>query len=243
MKSVRGICLVGLTALGGWSIACSIDDIGNARDRGGNEQGSGGSPGAGGAGSGGTAGSAGKAAGTGGNPKQGGGGAGKAGAAGSAGGTEPDAGEPSIVITAPADLSAVGAGPSAPDFPKVPISFKVGHFELMTAGTPVRTCPLGACGHVHINVDGKDCDDVASGAPYNVQGIASPLDIDLDHCKQGVVGAHTVTASLHNTDHSVVENGAGDTIEYSITIAVRSASAEGGAPEGGAAKPDAGDGG
>jgi hypothetical protein len=71
----------------------------------------------------------------------------------------------------------------------------------------------------------------------------SPLDVDLALCKHGVPGVHTVTVSLHNTDHSVVENRAGSTIEDSITITVPSLPTEGGTPEGGIAKPDAGDGG
>jgi hypothetical protein len=160
-----------------------------------------------------------------------------------AGSAEPDGGEPTVKITAPADLSTIGPGAASPDYPKVKIFFRVGHFALMVAGTPVKTCPLGSCGHVHLHVDGKDCNDLARGAPYNVQGIASPLDADLSLCMHGVAGVHTVTLSLHNTDHSVVENAAGDTIEDTITIAAASDAAEGGTPEAGGANPDAGDGG
>ena len=59
MTSVRGVCVVGLMALGGWSVACSNDDTSTAPDGGRGQEGSGGSPGSGGAGPGGAAGSAG----------------------------------------------------------------------------------------------------------------------------------------------------------------------------------------
>jgi hypothetical protein len=232
---------MGLAMLGVWSIGCGDDVRAKGNDGGAAE--SGGSRSSGGKGGNGAGGSSGKA-GEGGTPGEGGGGmAGGFGGARDAGSTEPDGGEPMVTITSPADMSTIGPDAVSTDHPELQVFFKVAHFALMPAATPVKTCPLGACGHVHINVDGKDCNDVAKAAPYNVQGIASPLDVELSLCKHGVAAAHIVTASLHNTDHSVVENAAGDTIENSVTITVLSGATEGGAPEGGAPKTDAGDGG
>jgi hypothetical protein len=121
-----------------------------------------------------------------------------------------------VKITNPADLANVGAGDTYPNFPKIAVSFKVGNFELAAPGTPKATCPLGTCGHVHVNIDGSDCDQSAV-IKYNNAGNTSPIDIDLSLCKAGVPGAHTVVISLHNTDHSNVDVG-GTLVTDTITI-------------------------
>ena len=71
-------------------------------------------------------------------------------------------------------------------------------------------------------MDGNDC-NVNASTPYNTAGASSPLDIDLALCKAGVAGAHTVTITLHNDDHSNVsltDGGAAISDEILITAVV-----------------------
>jgi hypothetical protein len=113
-------------------------------------------------------------------------------------------------------------------FPKIPIEFVVGNFTLKAPGS--SNCPAGSCGHVHINVDGNDCN--ATGVPYNAAAIASPGIIDLSLCTGGVAGAHTVTATLHNNDHSNVSlTDGGPAVSDEILISADVG--DGGAKDGG----------
>ena len=232
MKLGRSAFLAGLVALGAWSVAaCSSD-----KTTGGNDGGTGGSdagPGAGGKGTGGKGGSGGSSGSTGG--KAGSAGTGTGGSAGDGGSVVPEAGfdggTPSVKITDPKTGETVSKNAEYTAFPMVPIAFKVGNFALMPPATAITKCPKGTCGHVHINVDGADCN--TSGAPYNNAGIASPLNIDLSLCKAGVGGAHTVTISLHNTDHSDVDVG-GKLVSDEILITA--VAGDGGTDAG---KPDA----
>jgi len=114
-------------------------------------------------------------------------------------------------------MEKIGKNAEYVNFPKIPIAFTVANFALKAPMTPVGQCPLGTCGHVHLNVDLAACN--ASGVPYNNAGISSPLDIDLGLCPKATLpGAHTVTISLHNTDHSDVKDAAGHLIHDTITI-------------------------
>lgn len=227
MKLRRIACLSGLVALSAWSVAACSDDNpvnpGTEGGTGGDESGGSGSGGKGGA----TGGSAGKA--TGGTAGKGAGGAtggtagkgagGSSGSAGDGGGPVPtDGGDPSIKITEPEDLDTISPGTEYTKLPKLDVAFTVANFTLKAPGS--ANCPTGTCGHVHVNVDGDDC-NVNSATPYNNAGAASPIEIDLGLCKAGAPGAHTITASLHNNDHTEVKiNDAGAVISDTVTIKV-----------------------
>jgi len=238
MKLKRIACLTGLVVLSAWSVAACSDDTTTSPGTDGGDEETGGSAGAGGKGAGGASGSAGKggASGGGGTAGKGGtsGSAGKGGTAGSAGdsGTNPsDGGDPSIKITDPKNLESISKDAEYTMFPKIPVEFTIANFVLKAPGS--ANCPAGACGHVHINVDGNACND--SGGFYNAAAIASPGIIDLGLCTGGVAGAHTVTASLHNNDHSnVALTDGGPAVSDTITIT---------AVVGDGGSPDAGDGG
>lgn len=214
MKVRRIACLVGLVTLGGYFVACSSDETtpnGTDGGTGGSEEAGGsagkaGSAGKGGSG-GGSAGSAGKAGG-GGTAGKGGsaGSAGKAGSAGSAGdsgtpeGGGNDGGNPSIKITDPMNGEHISKDAEYTMFPKIPIQLKISNFTVKAPNS--ANCPAGSCGHVHINVDGNACN--ASGVPYNTAVTSGTTGtIDLSLCPS-VAGVHTVTATLHNNDHSDV---------------------------------------
>jgi len=237
MKLKRIACLTGLVALSAWSVAaCSSDEPSGNNDGGtGGDQGEGG-PGAGGKGAGGNAGSAGK--GSGGTAGKGGnaGSSGKAGAAGSAGDggivIPGDGGDPSIKITDPKDLETISKDAEYSMFPKIPIEFTLSNFVLMAPASGFTKCPKMHCGHVHLVVDGVDCN--LPNLPYNAAAISSPGMIDLGICKAGVAGVHTVTAELHNDDHSSVALTDGGTA-ISDTITITAKVGDGGT------SPDAGD--
>ena len=63
-------------------------------------------------------------------------------------------------------------------------------------------------------------------------GISSPLSIGLDYCKGGIPGVHTVTVSLHDTNHAAIKDAAGKPVEASITITA-APEGDGGAPKDG----------
>jgi hypothetical protein len=234
MKLTRIACLTGLVALSAWSVAaCSDDTTPGTSPEAGDE--TGGSAGDGGNGTGGASGSAGK--GSGGTAGKGSGGsAGKAGAAGSGDGGPPistDGGDPSIKITDPKDKETISKDAEYTAFPKIPVTFAVANFVLKAPAS--ANCPAGACGHIHINVDGNDC-NVNATTPYNAAATTTTGEIDLGLCKAGVAGAHTITASLHNNDHTNVSlTDGGDAISDSITITAVVGD--------GGTSPDAGDGG
>jgi len=230
MKLSRIACLSGLVALSAWSVAACSDDNpvnpGTEGGTGGDESGGSSSGGKGGA----TGGSAGKATGgtagkgagggsTGGSAGKGAGGA--SGSAGDGGGPVPtDGGDPGIKITDPKDLETISKDAEYTMFPKIPIEFELTNFVLMAPASGFTKCPKNHCGHVHINVDLADCN--ATGVPYNAAAISSPGIIDLGLCKAGVGGAHTITASLHNDDHSDVKiDDAGGVVSDTITITAK----------------------
>jgi hypothetical protein len=91
----------------------------------------------------------------------------------------------------------------------IPIAYEVTNFELKPPGTG-SSCKANVCGHVHVNIDGNDCNVNSTNQPYNTAGNTSPLTMDLTLCKAGAAGTHSVVVSLHNDDHSpVMVNGAG----------------------------------
>ena len=116
-----------------------------------------------------------------------------------------------LQITSPATGTAVT--PTGTDH-SVPVAFSVTNFTLKAAGT----CSGAAnCGHVHMVVDGATCNDPTALGPYNNDGFASPIPINLSKCP-AVTGAHTVVAELHNDDHSFYKDQTGSHVTSSITI-------------------------
>lgn len=117
---------------------------------------------------------------------------------------------PAIAITSPAPGATVDLGA---DF-TVPVAFTASHFTLAAPGA----CAGAAdCGHVHLLVDGADCN--GAGAPYNNAGAGSSLAAKLALCATAD-GEHDVTLELHHDDHSPVK-GAGDaTVSASVTFTV-----------------------
>jgi hypothetical protein len=105
-------------------------------------------------------------------------------------------GAPSIAITMPTAGATVTLGMDVNK--SVPITFTTENFTLAAPGTP--GCGTG-CGHVHITVDGVACN--APTEDYNAEGSASPVSALLAFCP-AATGAHTVTAQLHNSDHSAL---------------------------------------
>jgi hypothetical protein len=104
---------------------------------------------------------------------------------------------PSITISEPMQNATVtmAAGNT------VPITFSVMNFVLKAPGTCLATD--GACGHVHVKVDGNGCNNTAAMKPYNNAGFASPISADLAFCPMAT-GAHTISLELHNNDHTPV---------------------------------------
>jgi hypothetical protein len=115
-----------------------------------------------------------------------------------------------IQITSPLDGAMVMPSP----FHWVPIMFTVADFTLKAPGS----CGGAAnCGHVHVTVDGALCNDLTAPGPYNNDGFVSPIPIKLDKCPM-ISGMHTVTAELHNDNHTFYKNDAGNQVTSTITI-------------------------
>lgn len=212
MKLVRNACFATVVALGAWSmVACSSDKNNN------NNDGGAGSDGGGTGGSTSSTGGKGGSTSTGGNAGKGGSG-GSTGGGTSTGGTTSvdggnDGGIPTVTITSPTEGEIF-------TLTKIPVKFQVTNFDLKPPGTGA-SCKPGVCGHVHINIDGNDCNVNATTAPYNTAGNTSPLEMDLSLCKAGAQGTHSVVASLHNDDHSPVKvNGTdvqSDPVDFKVT--------------------------
>ncbi len=119
---------------------------------------------------------------------------------------------PAIAITSPAPAATVDL---AADF-TVPIAITPSNFTLAAPGT---CAGAAGCGHVHLLVDGADCND--AGTPYNNAGAGNSIAAKLALCAD-VEGEHVATVELHNDDHSPVK-GAGDaTVSASVTFTVAS---------------------
>ncbi len=199
MKFGRSACLAGLVALGAWSVAACSSDKNNGNGDGGTEPDGGGATPSTGGKSGGTGGST-SNGGTAGKTGTGGGTAGKTGTGGSTtsvdGGN--DGGVPTVKITTTPKEGATY------NTTKIPVAYEVTNFDLKPPGTGA-SCKTGVCGHVHVNIDGADCNVNNTTQPYNTAGNTSPLTMDLSLCKAGLDGAHSVVVSLHNDDHSPVK--------------------------------------
>jgi len=78
------------------------------------------------------------------------------------------------------------------------LAFSVTDFTLAAPGT----CPItdGACGHVHLKIDGDACDNTPMMAPYNAAGAASPLTANFALCAKPK-GAHSALLYLEHDNH------------------------------------------
>jgi hypothetical protein len=119
---------------------------------------------------------------------------------------------PSISITMPV-ASATVAVIKPND--NVPVSFTVQNFTLVAPGTASCANTSDNCGHIHVLVDGPAC--TPEGAPYNNDGIASPVNAILSTCPT-VNGMHTVTLELHHNDHSPVLDASMNTISTQVAF-------------------------
>lgn len=100
---------------------------------------------------------------------------------------------PTITIDSPIMLAVVAPGSSSPF--ALPVEFSVVDFTLAEPGTCEPGIP--GCGHVHLAIDGADCNETDRSA--NTLAWASPADLLLGLCPL-VFGSHTITASLRQDD-------------------------------------------
>jgi len=126
---------------------------------------------------------------------------------------------------------------------EVEIEFTVTNFTLKEPGT----CGgAAACGHVHIKVDGDNCDDTEEDGtmlPFNEEVFVSPSGADLLYCGgvslgpdgvEGADGGHTITVQLHNDDESAVTNTIGVIVSDQVNVEVEVEDGVGTGGEGGA---------
>jgi hypothetical protein len=71
---------------------------------------------------------------------------------------------------------------------------------------------------VHLYVDNDTC--TPSGAPYNNDGQASPINAIMNNCPNtdAINGSHTLRLELHADDHSAITDASGATISNSVTF-------------------------
>ncbi len=120
---------------------------------------------------------------------------------------------PTLAISSPGDNGQVTMGMDR----KVPIAFAATGFTLKQPGT--CTPADGACGHVHLKVDGAACNDTAAGRAYNAAGVASPIQANLALCPNAA-GSHSAVLELHADDHSAVQQG-GQTVTATVQFTAR----------------------
>src|SRR5262249_51472448 len=118
-----------------------------------------------------------------------------------------------IQISSPADSAVITATAANPG---VDIAFTVSNFTLQVPG---KCAEATNCGHVHVTVDGTMCNDPAAPGPYNADGFASPIRINLSLCPM-ISGPHHVVAELHNDDHTSYIGPSGKPVTSGINITV-----------------------
>jgi hypothetical protein len=96
----------------------------------------------------------------------------------------------------------------------VAVSFTTTNFTLKAPGACGSVSKT--CGHVHLYVDNDTC--TPTGAPYNNDGQASPINAIMSNCPNSDVidGPHTVRLELHADDHSAITDATGATISSSV---------------------------
>jgi hypothetical protein len=137
-------------------------------------------------------------------------------------GSDTPTGDPTIKINNPTNNATI-AESSLTDGADLDVAYTTTNFTLKSP----NTC-AGAknCGHVHVYVDGDNCNDV--GLPANAEDVTNPISAGLDYCKSGIPGAHVVKLELHNDDHSVTKNAAGNPVSDQINITVTGDATDGG---------------
>jgi hypothetical protein len=133
---------------------------------------------------------------------------------------------PAITVGSPRDGAQVSATPAVEDGElgvEVPVEFAVRDFALKAPGT----CKgASRCGHVHIRVDGDECNDSeATGKlPFNEEVFTSPASSNLIYCKSvtidvagvhGLDGSHLLTLVLVDDNEIPVDDATGRPIEAS----------------------------
>jgi hypothetical protein len=127
--------------------------------------------------------------------------------------TNTKSGNGTITISDPTDKATIAATAANPDYS---VKFTVANFTLKDPGT----CAGAAnCGHVHMVIDGTQCNDPAAPGPYNADGAASPIVIGFDYCP-AISGAHKIIAELHNDDHSTYTDPSGKAVTTSVDVNV-----------------------
>lgn len=118
-----------------------------------------------------------------------------------------EATEPTILIRSPVEGESFGftGGGMSHD-----VEFEVGGFTLMAPGSCGSTAD---CGHVHMQIDGDDCNQ--DSLPYNAAGFTSPMSVNFGPCTTAT-GAHQISAALHTDDHSALTPSA----QHSVNVTV-----------------------
>lgn len=115
-----------------------------------------------------------------------------------------------IAITAP---TAGAQQPLGTDEHKsVGVAFTTSNFTF----EPCASTTSGNCGHVHLLIDGADCNP-AGGQPYNNSATASPAQAFFATCTRQI-GTHTITLELHHADHTSIKGGNGSTVASSVSF-------------------------
>jgi hypothetical protein len=136
---------------------------------------------------------------------------------------------PAISIDTPTEGAHVDAeiGQDGTDVEvEVELEFSVTNFTLMEKGT----CAGAAnCGHVHVRVDGDNCndtDEMGEKEPYNEELSASPGHADLAYCQgvtigvggiKGADGPHAIELQLFNDAETPVM-ASGMTVTDSVNV-------------------------
>ena len=129
-------------------------------------------------------------------------------AAAACGGSD-TAAAPTIAIFSP----AAGSQQSLATDGHVDIAFTSPNFTFEPA-CPSQTS--GNCGHVHVLIDGADCNP-AGGQPYNNSATSTPAKALFNTCSHQT-GSHTVTLELHHSDHTSIKGGNGSTVASSVSF-------------------------
>jgi hypothetical protein len=139
----------------------------------------------------------------------------------------PKAPDPTVSITEPVDKSTI----TITDDPDVQVGFAVTNFDLedlgMCAGAP-------HCGHVHVNIDGHECDDHEDGdiRSFTAESATSPVGSGLDYCTDAVMGVpaqrtYTIVVGLYDDDEAAVNDSSGKAVTNSVDIDVKIAPSDG----------------
>jgi hypothetical protein len=114
---------------------------------------------------------------------------------------DPDATEPNVFLVYPAQSMWHPVMDT-------PGSFSVAYVKALNFTTKAPGDCKGAkdCGHVHMHIDGKDCN--VQGAPFNNSGTDEEIGLAYGACKDPE-GPHVVRVELKKDDHSQVATSAG----------------------------------